>query len=295
MADEQPMRIVSLLPAATEMIVALGLEEALVGISQSCDWPPSIRTLPKVASATIDTANMTPAEIDSAVSQNAQAGGKGYVIDEKLLASLKPTHIITQDLCQVCAPSGAQLEQIASTLPTRPKIISFSPHSLTDIAQEIRDLGKAIGREAEAEVLLIEWKARMDDLQERVRHRPRVRCFVMEWIDPVYCSGHWIPEMVQMAGGIDLLARPGQESAKVEWGEVVASAPDVLILAPCGCNVDEAADQLDRLKELPGWGDLPAVKSKRVYAVNADAFITRPGPRVVDGIEMLAYLLHGVP
>src|SRR5579885_1270312 len=277
------------------MVAALGFEDALVGISHECDWPPTIRNRPRVSRPALDLASLPPAEIDAVVSGHMRDNKSLYLVDDALLKKLKPTHIITQNLCQVCAPSGNELSKTMNKLPFKPEIIYMSPHSLTDIAQTMRDLGVALGpvAEAEAETLLIEWKSRMDDLQERVRNRPRVRCFVMEWIDPIYNSGHWIPEMVQMAGGIDLLARPGVDSVRISWDEVVASAPDVLILSPCGCDLDQASEQIALLKQRPGWDDLPAVKSKCVYAVNANAFLTRPGPRVVDGIEMLAYLLHG--
>jgi iron complex transport system substrate-binding protein len=289
------LRIVSFLPAATEMVAALGLADALVGRSFECDWPPEIRHLPVVVRPAVETEKMPPADVDKAVSERVRTGAPMYVIDEKALAELKPTHILTQDLCQVCAPSGNELRKVMKLLPEKPEAIVMSPRTLTDIAQNLRELGEAFGPRAgaEAETLLIEWKARMDDVQHRVESRPRVRCFVMEWTDPVYCSGHWIAEMVQIAGGYDLLARPGRDSLKVTWEEVCASAPEVFIIAPCGYNLDQASDELARLRELPGWEEIPAVRDKRVYAVNANAFLTRPGPRVVDGIEMLAYLLHG--
>jgi iron complex transport system substrate-binding protein len=288
-------RIVSFLPSATEMVAALGMEEFLVGVSHECDWPPTVKKLPVVVNAALDTNAMSPKAVDEAVADHARRAQSLYVVDEDMLALLRPTHIITQDLCHVCAPSGNELARALQALPNKPEIIVMSPQTLTGIAQNLRELGAAFGpkAEAEAETLLIEWKSRMDDVQERVRNRPRVRCFVMEWVDPLYCSGHWIAEMAQMAGGYDLLARPGQDSVRVTWEEVCAAAPEVLIIAPCGYDLDQASDQLPYLQTLPGWEELPAVQQKRVYAVNANAFLTRPGPRVVDGIEMLAYLFHG--
>lgn len=274
------------------MIVALGLAEQLVGISDGCDWPPEIRDRPVVVRSVLQTGGMPPAQVDEQVAQRAAAGESFYTIDEALLRELAPTHILTQDLCRVCAPSGDDLSHGLATFGRPPAVLSLSPQSLTDIAQNVRDLGQTLDRVGEAEALLIEWKARMDEVQARVNRLPNVRCFVMEWVDPIYCSGHWVAEMTQMAGGYDLLARPGRESVRISWEEVCAAAPDVLILAPCGYDLDEASAQLPRLTSLPGWGALPAVRSRRVYAVNADAFVTRPGPRVVDGIEMLAYLLH---
>lgn len=286
------LRIVSFLPSATEMLVALGLGEALVGISHECDFPKEIRDRPVVVRAALDTNAMGSLAIDEAVRERVAAGKSLYIVDEAKLRELAPTHIITQDLCNVCAPSGQDIAGLLAKLPGAPKVISLSPRTLNDIVENLRELGNTFDRHNEAEVLLIEWKARMDDLRDRVGNMPYVKCFVMEWVEPIYCTGHWVAEMVQMAGGYDLLARPGQDSVKITWDEVRAAAPDVLILAPCGMNVDQAADLLPGLTQLPGWDELPAVQAKRVYAVNANAFITRPGPRVVDGVEMLAYLLH---
>lgn len=291
-----PPRIVSLLPAATEIVAALGLAEHLVGISHACDWPREIRHLPVVVRPALGTDSMTPAQIDASVSKHRGDGAAPlYVVDERLLRQLRPTHILAQDLCQVCAPSGNALEAALAALAEPPQLLLLSPRTLTDIALNVREVGAAFGPRAmaEAEALLIEWKARIDDVQARVAAHPRVRCFMMEWVDPIYCSGHWIAQMLQIAGGYDLLARPGQDSVRVSWQEVCAAAPEVLIIAPCGYTLDEASLQLERLKKLPGWESLPAVWNKRVYAVNTDAFIARPGPRIVDGIEMLAYLLHG--
>lgn len=288
----QDLRIVSFLPAATEMVALLGLEDKLVGTSHECNFPPSIRSRPVVVKHAIDTISLSPAAVDAAISGAVRQGEQLYMIDEELLAELRPTLLLVQDVCQVCAPSGQQLQQVVQNLKEKPRVLSLSPQTLTDIAQNLRDLGHATGTADKAEEILADWKTRMADVQRRVNDRPRVRCFVFEWIDPIYCSGHWVAEMVQLAGGYDLLARPGQASVRVSWEEVVASAPDVLILSPCGYSIDEASDQLAILQALPGWEDVPAVRSKRVYAVNADAFVTRPGPRIVDGIEMLAYLLH---
>ncbi|MBV8939668.1 MAG: cobalamin-binding protein [Alphaproteobacteria bacterium] len=289
------LRIVSFLPAATEMVAELGLEDALVGISDECDWPPSIRNRPVVTKSVLHTALMPPAETDDAVRRHLAEGRSLYAVDEALLAELRPTHILTQDLCQVCAPSGNELQHALAHLPEKPEVIWLSPQTLTDIAQNLRDLSRAFGRQDEAEAILIAWKARMDEVQARASGHAHVRCFVMEWADPIYCSGHWVAEMVQLAGGYDLLSRPGRDSVRVSWDEVRAEAPQVLIIAPCGYDLDRASSQLPLLEGLPGWEELPAVRSKRVYAVNANAFLTRPGPRVVDGIEMLFYLLHGNP
>lgn len=285
-------RIISLLPGATEMVASLGLSGSLVGISHECDFPAEILGLPIVVRPLENYEGMSSAAIDDAVRKRAASGAPFYAVDEKMLAELAPTHIIAQDICHVCAPSGGELEKIAAALPSGPQIITLSPRSLTDIAQDLRRLGEIFSRQAEAEALLIEWKSRVDHIQQRVNDLPRVRCFLLEWADPLYCSGHWVAEMVQMAGGFDALARPGQESVRISWEELRASAPEVLLISPCGYDVDHAAEELKRLQSLPGFEELPAVRNGKVYALNAGAFITRPGPRVVDGIEMLAYLLH---
>jgi len=287
------MQIVSLLPAATEMLCALGLRESLVARSHECDYPESVRELPAVVTPSIPIDGLTPAEIDVAVTERLRTHGSLYEIDEELLETLQPDLIATQDLCQVCAPSGNELVAAVRTLTKRPEIVYLSPHTLDDIEANLREVGRVTGTAARAEELIAAGRARRDAIASATRSivvRPRIFC--MEWVDPIYCSGHWVPEMVELAGGVDALGKKGSDSVRVSWEDVVAWAPEVLIVMPCGYGLDRAMSQVPQLFGKRGWLDLPAVRDGRVYAVDANAFFARPGPRVIDGIELLAHLFH---
>ena len=286
-------QIVSFLPSATEMACALGLTDQLVGVTHECDYPPEITGKPIVVRNALPIETMSQCEIDQAVAQRMREGRSLYEVDEKLLQALAPDLILTQDLCQVCAPSGHEVSQALSLLPTKPKILWLTPNSLEQIFGNIRELGEATGRQAEAEDLITIGRARLQKIELVTRNlseRPRVFC--MEWLDPVYCSGHWVPEMVRLAGGVDALSREGEDSVRIPWDDVVKWAPEVLIITPCGFNLEKAIEQAHQLVSYPGWADLPAVRERRAYAVDANSFFARPGPRVVDGTELLAHLIH---
>jgi iron complex transport system substrate-binding protein len=277
------MRIVSFLPAATEMACALGLEEWIVGISAECDHPASIRRKPVVVHSALSLATMTPSEIDAAVRRTIHETGTLYAVDERLLRSLEPDLILTQDLCQVCAPSGNDVTRVIASLEPKPEVVYFTPHTLADVDDNLRRLGDITGRRARADAIIASNHARIESVEAWVADvdvHPTV--FFAEWVDPLYCAGHWVPEMIEIAGGIPLLARRGGDSVRVTRDDVIAAQPDVIIVAPCGFDADAAARQATLL-------DLPA---KRVLAVDANSFFARPGPRLVDGIELLAQLLH---
>jgi iron complex transport system substrate-binding protein len=209
------------------------------------------------------------------------------------LQELAPDLILTQDLCQVCAPSGTEVSQALNLLPKKPRILWLTPNSLEQIFDNVRELGDATGRTKEADELITNGRARLEIITavtRRLSHRPRVFC--MEWLDPVYCSGHWVPEMVTLSGGVDALSREGKDSVRVSWDDVVKWAPEVLIITPCGFNLEKSIEQACQLVRYPGWSDLPAVREGRVYAVDANSYFARPGPRVVDGTELLAHLIH---
>jgi iron complex transport system substrate-binding protein len=286
-------RIVSLLPAATEMAYALGLGENLVGVTHECDFPASARDKPVVVRPALALENMGPREVDAAVSRRRRESQSLYHVDEKLLRELRPDILLTQDLCQVCAPSGRELALAWRDLQPKPLIISMSPRSIGEIHENLRALGKATDRNAEAETCIRAGRARLEKIAARAQnltHRPRV--FFMEWADPVYCAGHWVPEMVELAGGVDALARKHTDSGRVSWQSVVDWAPEILIFSPCGFNLEQSLRQLPHLESQPGWANLPAVRNRRVYAVDANSYFARPGPRVVEGTELLAHLIH---
>lgn len=287
-------RIVSLLPSATEMIYGLGLEDRLVGVTHECDFPPAARELPVLVRPALPLENMSQAEIDAAVTARLREGKSLYEIDERLLAELAPDLIVTQDLCQVCAPSGNELTQALAHLPKKPDVIWMTPRTLAGVQDNIRELARATGAEARAARIIADWDARIAAVERRgaaVSRRPRVFC--MEWLDPVYCSGHWVPEMVRLAGGHDALGREGTDSVRIAWRDVVDFAPEILILMPCGFSLDQAASQTALLASYEGLRDLPAVADGRVFVVDANSYFARPGPRLVDGAELLSHLIAG--
>lgn len=317
-------RIVSFLPSATEISCALGLADSIVGITHECDYPPEIKSKPVVVRNVLPIERMSQSEIDRAVAERMREGLSLYQIDEALLRTLAPDLILTQNLCQVCAPSGNEVSQVIKALPHAPEILWLTPQSLAEIFDNVRDLGAATGRVAEAAALVEACEVRLNKLEARLndyravpkrfvsalslanglspdasyepRNPPRVFC--MEWLDPVYASGHWVPELVKLAGGVDELSRERGESVRVSWDDIAAYAPEVLVIMPCGFNLQQTMKQiwsvfgLQRSDAARRFFELPAVKNGRVYAVDANSYFARPGPRVVEGAELLARLIH---
>ena len=286
-------RIISFLPSATEMAFALDLGDQILGVSHECDYPPEARAKPAVVRNALPVEQMSQAEIDVAVTERLRSGLSLYLIDEEVVRKAAPDLVITQNLCEVCAPSGNEMADLVRLLPTQPEILWLTPKSLDQIFDNIRELGGATEREAQAAQLIADGRERLARLSARAAaatERPRVFC--MEWMDPVYCSGHWVPEMVALAGGVDELGRLGTDSVRISWDTVLAWAPEVLVVMPCGFGLAKAFDEAQMLLDYPGWGDIPAVRNGRVYVVNANAYFARPGPRVVDGTELLAHLIH---
>lgn len=269
-------RIVSFLPAATEIVCALGAGDELVGRSHECDYPASVRALPVVSRPALSLEGLSQAQIDAAVAGRLASGESLYVVDECLLDSLAPDVILTQDLCQVCAPSGNELTRALASIPSRPEVLYLTPRTLSEIDANIIEVGRAIGREDEARALVARNRERIARLAQPERRR---RVMFLEWTDPPYCAGHWVPEMIELAGGEDPLGRPGADSVRVSWDDVRATEPEVVIVAPCGYGLAEA----ERLAST-----LPPVPGARVVPVDANAYFARPGPRYVEGIELLA-------
>ena len=292
-------RIVSFLPSATEIACALGLADSIVGITHECDYPPEIKSKPVVVRNVLPIEQMSQGEIDRAVAERMRAGLSLYQIDEALLHTLAPDLILTQNLCQVCAPSGNEVSQVLKSLSHTPEILWLTPQSVQEIFANVRELGAATGRTAAAAALINECETRLEKLSARlepITERPRVFC--MEWLDPVYASGHWVPELVKHAGGIDELGCERGESVRVTWDQITAWAPEVLVIMPCGFNLQQTMKQIwsvfghQRTDAARAFFDLPAVRNGRVYAVDANSYFARPGPRVVEGAELLARLIH---
>ena len=277
------------------MACALGLADSIVGITHECDYPPEIKSKPVVVRNVLPLEKMSQSEIDRAVAERIRDGQSLYQIDEQLLRELAPDLILTQNLCQVCAPSGNEVSQVIKALPKAPQILWLTPQSLSEIFDNLRELGAATDRTAEAEALVNDCHARLERLINRTKtisHKPRVFC--MEWLDPVYASGHWVPELVKIAGGIDELGRERGESVRVSWDEITAWAPEALVIMPCGFNLQQTMKQVWSVfgYHSSPFFDLPAVRNGRVYAVDANSYFARPGPRVVEGAELLAQLIH---
>ena len=287
-----PQRIVSFLPSATEMVYALGAGDRLVGVTHECDFPPAARSKRVVVRPTLQLETMSPAEIDAAVSGQASASRSVYNVDAAALRELQPDLIITQDLCAVCAPAQDDISRAIADLPKQPRILSLTPHTLEDVLGNVRELGAALGCNAEAEALIRDARRRLETVRTRTSGLESTRVFCMEWIDPIYSTGHWVPEMVEIAGGSDAIVRKGGDSVRVQWEDIVAFEPEVLVIAPCGFDLAHAVQQAAALPQLPGWHTVPAVAAGRVFAVDANSYFARPGPRLVDGTELLAHLVH---
>ena len=287
------MRICSLLPGATEVVVALWNTKHLVGISHECDYPPEVRTKPVLVRAVVDTNALSSREIDRHVRATLKAGRPLYELDETLLARVRPHLVITQDLCHACAITPSQLAQALRALPSPPRVLSLNPSTLDDVLADIERIGEAIGRGQEAAALVEQLRARLQAVLLQVApagKHPRVAC--IEWLDPMYAAGHWVPDMVACAGGVDVLGTAGAPSAPVTWARLRAAKPDVLMIMPCGFPIARTRREVARLTKQPGWKTLPAVKTGRVFLVDGPAYFNRPGPRVIDGIEILAACLH---
>jgi iron complex transport system substrate-binding protein len=286
------MRIVSLLPSATEILYALGVGDQVVGITHECDFPPEVRGKPALIKPRVDP-TAAPAEIDRQVSELVARGESIYAVDADLLASLAPDLIVTQDLCQVCAASPDDLATALSRFSRPPRVLTLTPHSLADVWLDIIRTGEATKTSSRAEALAAELKAKVQAvacITVQVSARPRVAC--LEWLDPFYVGGHWVPEMVAIAGGEDVLGRAGHPSFKVSAGYIAKNNADVIIVMLCGYDAKRNAKEFTAAKFPPSWENLPAIRNRRIYAVDANSYFSRPGPRLADGVQLLAHLFN---
>ncbi len=287
------MKAVSLLPAATEIVGALGLFDRLVGVSHECDFPPGAAFLPRVTHAPIPAADLPGAEVDRRVGEMLATEGSLYRLDEARLRALAPDLILTQALCDVCAADYGSVREFALTLPAPPRVLSLDPSTLEEILGNIREVAGALGFPEKAEPLLTGMRARVEAVRRGVAEsQSRPRCFLLEWTDPIYASGHWGPELVEIAGGVEVLGKKGEDSARVPWEAVVDAAPEVIVVACCGFTAERTMREIPALRGRPGWEDLPAVRSGRVFVADANAYFSRPGPRIADSLEILAEVLH---
>jgi iron complex transport system substrate-binding protein len=272
------VRICSLLPSATEMVADLGLIDSLVGVSEECRWPPEVIGKPIVTAARLDPSALSSSEIDKAVRSSIRDGSSLYAIDADLIADLRPDLIVTQDLCAVCAVSSGDL---ATACPTEAEVLSLDPRTLRDVAESVRTLAARLGVTDQGEDIVAQMWKTIDAAAASVLGLPRPRVFFAEWIDPPFCAGHWLPEMIELAGGTDVLGKAGQPSHPTTWDEALAQEPQLVVIAPCGFGAEEAAERAGGL-DLP----CPAV------AVDGDSYYSRPAPRLADGVRQLTHLLH---
>jgi iron complex transport system substrate-binding protein len=287
------VRIVSLLPAATEIAAALGLMDQVVGISHECDFPEEANGRPRVTHCPVHNASLASCEVDEWVRRALYDNGTIYTIDEPLLRELRPDIILTQKLCDVCAVGYGTVARLAETLPGPPRVVNLEPTSLADIFDDIRRVAEACGVSERARGIIARLSERVEAVRlrtKRVLHRPR--CFLMEWVDPPFCSGHWGPELVETAGGHDLLGRKQRPSAQIDWREVIDARPEIMVLALCGYDINRAQRDYELLRSFPDFDSLPAARGGEIYLVDASAYFARPGPRIVDSLEILAGILH---
>ena len=290
-------RIVSLLPSATEIVYALGLGDDLVAVTHECDFPPEARLKPAVTSSAVadqGEAGLAPTsrEIDDRVRERQASGEGTYRLNIPLLSELRPDLIFTQGLCDVCAVPHGVVRRAVPTLPTKPHVYSLDPAGVGDVLSDVKTVGDATGRQARARELIAALRARIDRVTLKSAGLPPRRVFCLEWLDPPWTAGHWMPEMVGMAGGYDEIGGAGQPSRRTTWEQVARFAPEVVVLMPCGFDLERTVREFGRTPLPPEWPALPAVRSGEVYAVDGSAYFNRPGPRLVDGLEILASLIH---
>jgi iron complex transport system substrate-binding protein len=286
-------RIVSLLPAATEIAAALGLMDQVVGVSHECDFPDEANTRSRVTHSPVHNSGLTSREVDERVRRALRENGTIYTIDEPLLRELQPDVILTQKLCDVCAVGYGTVAKLARTLPGPPTVVNLEPSSLSDIFDDIRRVAEVCDVPDRADKVITQLSDRIEAVRSRANaivHRPR--CFLMEWVDPPFCSGHWGPELVEIAGGYDPLGRKHQPSIQIKWQEVIDKRPDVIVLALCGYDIDRACRDYEVLRRFPDFDLLPAARRGEIYLADASAYFARPSPRIVDSLEILAGILH---
>jgi iron complex transport system substrate-binding protein len=287
------VRICSLVPAATEVLFALGLGDHVVGVTHECDWPPEAAERPRVTASLIETAELTSAEIDRAVAAAAQDGRPLYAVDEETWAAIEADVVVAQELCEVCAVSTDALGEIVAARGVEVDIVPYSPSSLDQVLASIVGLGVRFDAEGAADELTGGMRRRLERVRAalaEVETAPRV--FVCEWLEPPFAAGHWVPDMVSLAGGMEVAGMSGEPSHRMRWTDVAALEPDVVVLAPCGFDLDRTLSELVTLDLSAHLLGTPARQDARVFAVDANGYFSRPGPRLADGVELLAYLVH---
>jgi iron complex transport system substrate-binding protein len=280
------VKIVSLVPHATELLFALGCRDEVIAVTHECDYPPEVQRLQRVTRDALPS-GLSAREIDDAVRKRTERGESIYELDEALLLELRPDLIVTQALCPVCAVSYEDVASLAKELPSHPRVIALDPHTLGETLGDVRTLAEATGRRDEGVALVARSARRIDRVRLAVRDAPRPRVAALEWFDPIFVAGHWTPQLIELAGGEDVLGFPGEPSVTSSWEQLAAARPEIVIAMPCGYDARRA-----RAEALAHAEQLAALHPIRVVAVDAAAYFSRPGPRLIDGLEVLAHILH---
>jgi iron complex transport system substrate-binding protein len=289
------MKIVSLLPSTTEICYALGLGEAVVGVTHECDYPEDARGKPHLTANVLPEGEHTSADINRMIAERVMNGQSIYHLDTRLLAELTPDLILTQELCEVCAVSYTDVLAAARSLPKEPEVAAFEPHNVEEILQSIAEVARLAGVLERGTQVVAELRARLQAVAKRVEGVEPQRVLCLEWLSPPMAGGHWVPEMVRLAGGVDVLGPEGQPSTYTTWEQIAAADPDVVIVMPCGYDLDATRIAMRELGDIPEWHALRAVRDGRVHPVDGSGYFNRPGLRIVDGVELLARLIHPQP
>ena len=285
------MRIVSLLPSATEIICELGLRDQLVGVTHECDWPKSVVSLPKVTNTLIPT-DATSAEIDALVRERMGQESALYTLDMDMLERLQPNLIVTQALCDVCAVAEREVQSAACKLASLPGVVNLEPETLGEVFEAIRTVARATNCEQVGEGVVTKLRERVDRITSRTRTLSRPRIALLEWLDPPFSTGHWNPELVRLAGGVDGLGQEGKKSVTLKWEQVIAYRPDVVVISCCGFTIERTMQEINVLANVPGWENVPAVRDSRVWVADGSSYFSRPSQRLVESLELLAHVIH---
>jgi iron complex transport system substrate-binding protein len=291
-ASQTAERICSLLPSATEIVYVLGLGDRLVGVTHECDYPPQAATKPRVTASVIDSEALGSAEIDAAVRESLATEATIYRLDRGVLERLRPDLVLTQELCTVCAVGTGSVQDVVSTLPEQPHVLSLEPRTLSEVLDSVLRVGRLTGTLRTAIDVVDGLQRRLETVRQAVAGREPVPVLTLEWIDPVFVGGHWVPEMVQIAGGVDLLGTAGAPSHDVSWERVAEVDPDAVVVMLCGFGLDRSMRELTSAALPETWSELRAVRDGCVFVVDGSSYFSRPGPRLVDGVEILAEILH---
>ncbi|MGB6462732.1 MAG: cobalamin-binding protein [Nitrosotalea sp.] len=284
-------RIVSFLPSATEILYELGVGDQVLAVTHECNYPVEAKSKPKVIHSSFDPQKMTSKEIDNKVVELVQAKKDIYVLDEQVLKKANPDLIVAQGICEVCSPYTKEINRAVSILQGKPEVLILDPRNLSDILDNIIEVGKKVGKFSESQAFVYDLRARIKIIQHRQKiGQPHVLC--IEWIDPLFTAGHWVPQMVELAGGINGISVTGDQSRRMELDEIVKFDPDIIVLMPCGFDVNRIMQEYEKLADKEKWRSLKAVKQGQVYAVNANEYFSKPGPRTVVGLEILAKIIN---